>query len=406
MIQCEQTSDTYDVIIVGTGVAGLMTALSLPKHLRILMVTKQAVRDSNSYLAQGGVSVLRDHEDYMAYYMDTLRAGHYENCTQSVGYMIRHSREVIEHAIAYGMPFDTEEGALRYTKEGGHSQPRIVHYKDQTGKMLMETLIAQVERCDHITLKTYTQMIDWQLGVDKRIEGVVLKDATHTYLVYSDAVVLATGGIGGCYEKSTNYPHITGDSFKLAEKYGVTLQHMDYVQIHPTTLYSQGAGRCFLISEAVRGEGGILLNHEGERFVDELLPRDKVCEAIWAQMRRAGTDYVYLSFEKIPKAHIYAQFPSIYERCLEEGYDVTREPIPVVPAQHYLMGGIAVGLEGKTSMRGLYAVGEVSCTGVHGKNRLASNSLLEAMVYGERVAETIRKCLEEERGQKHAQSMG
>jgi len=198
--------------------------------------------------------------------------------------------------------------------------------------------------------------------------------------------VLATGGIGGLYAHSTNYRHLTGDAIALALKHGVTLQHIDYIQIHPTTLYTKEEGREFLISESVRGEGAILLNHRGERFVDELLPRDVVANAIFAEMKREGKPHMWLSLEKIPKEEILSHFPHIYEHCLSEGYDITKEPIPVVPSQHYFMGGVDVNEHSKTSMERLYAVGETACNGVHGKNRLASNSLLESLVFAKRAA--------------------
>ena len=198
--------------------------------------------------------------------------------------------------------------------------------------------------------------------------------------------MLATGGIGGLFKHSTNYRHLTGDSLALAIKHGIRLRNIDYIQIHPTTLYSKRAGRDFLISESVRGEGAILLNAKGERFVDELLPRDVVANAIFAEMEKEGSEHVWLSLAPIPESEIRGHFPNIYARCLEEGYDITREPIPVVPAQHYFMGGIDVDTNSKTSMARLYAVGETACNGVHGRNRLASNSLLESLVFARRAA--------------------
>lgn len=213
-------------------------------------------------------------------------------------------------------------------------------------------------------------------------DGEVLK-------IYAQDTILATGGIGGLYKHSTNFPSLTGDALELAKKYGVELRHLDYVQIHPTSLYTNKPGRSFLISESTRGEGAILLNSKRERFVDELLPRDVVSQAIYQEMEKEGTEHVWLSFENLSEEMIHEHFPHIYSTCLNAGYDITREPIPVVPAQHYFMGGIHVDCDSKTTMEHLYAVGETSCNGVHGKNRLASNSLLESMVFAKRAAEKI-----------------
>ncbi|MBQ2812364.1 MAG: FAD-binding protein, partial [Clostridia bacterium] len=217
--------------------------------------------------------------------------------------------------------------------------------------------------------------------------GIIGHDKSGEYIsITADYTVLATGGIGGLFKHSTNYRHLTGDALALALKYGIRLQHIDYIQIHPTTLYTNKHGREFLISESVRGEGAILLNSKGERFVNELLPRDVVTKAIFEEMKKEGSEYVRLSMAPIPEDEIKAHFPNIYKHCLEEGYDVTKEPIPVVPSQHYFMGGIDVDRYSKTSMERLYAVGETACNGVHGRNRLASNSLLESLVFAKRAA--------------------
>ena len=221
--------------------------------------------------------------------------------------------------------------------------------------------------------------------------GIIGHDENGEYsAIVADYTVLATGGIGGIFEHSTNYKHLTGDAIALALKYGIKLQHIDYIQIHPTTLYTKKEGRReFLISESVRGEGAVLLNSKGERFVNELLPRDVVANAIFAEMKKEGTKHVWLSMAPIPEQELKTHFPNIYQRCLDEGYDVTKEPIPVVPSQHYFMGGIDVDRYSKTSMNRLYAAGETACNGVHGKNRLASNSLLESLVFAKRAARQI-----------------
>ena len=220
--------------------------------------------------------------------------------------------------------------------------------------------------------------------------GIETETSDHKKIyIHADQTIFASGGIGGRYKHSTNFPHLTGDAIDIAKKHGIRLEHLDYVQIHPTTLYSKKPGRRFLISESVRGEGALLYDKNGNRFVDELLPRDVVTKAIQEQMKKDGTDHVWLSLEKIPKEIILSHFPNIYQHCLEEGYDATKEWIPVVPAQHYFMGGIWVDSDSHTSMPNLYAVGETSCNGVHGKNRLASNSLLESLVFAKRAARKI-----------------
>ena len=225
---------------------------------------------------------------------------------------------------------------------------------------------------------------------DNICHGIIGHDQSGKYhTINANYTVLATGGIGGLFEHSTNYRHLTGDSLAVALKYGIKIEHIDYIQIHPTTLYTKKDGREFLISESVRGEGAILLNSKGERFVNELLPRDVVTNAIFREMEKEGTQHVWLSLAPIPEEEIKSHFPNIYKHCLDEGYDVTKEPIPVVPSQHYFMGGIDVNDFSKTSMGRLYAVGETACNGVHGKNRLASNSLLESLVFAKRAASDI-----------------
>ena len=234
-----------------------------------------------------------------------------------------------------------------------------------------------------------TRLEAMEAGENVKIQEEIQPGGELPVEIYAEDTILASGGIGGRYQHSTNYPHLTGDALDIAKKHNVRLEHLDYVQIHPTTLYSKKPGRRFLISESVRGEGAVLYNSKKERFVNELLPRDVVTKAIQEEMKKEGTDHVWLSMENIDKDTILHHFPHIYERCLEEGYDVTKECIPVVPAQHYFMGGIWVDADSKTSMDQLYAVGETSCNGVHGANRLASNSLLESLVFAKRAAKAI-----------------
>lgn len=378
-----------DIIIVGSGVAGLYCALNLPEDKNIIVVTKDKAEMSDSFLAQGGICVLRNEEDYQAFFEDTMRAGHYENNPESVEIMIRSSQDVIRDLVSFGTSFEKRGEDFVYTREGAHTNPRILFHEDETGKEITSSLLETVRSRKNITLIENFTMVDL-LYCDDQCKGIIGHDLNEEYMaITADYTVLATGGIGGLFEHSTNYRHLTGDALALALKYGVQLQHIDYIQIHPTTLYTQKEGREFLISESVRGEGAILLNSKGERFVNELLPRDVVANAIFDEMKKEKTEHVWLSLENIPEHEIRTHFPNIYQRCLEEGYDITKEPIPVVPSQHYFMGGIDVDCHSKTSMERLYAVGETACNGVHGKNRLASNSLLESLVFSKRAAQHI-----------------
>ena len=387
-----------DVAIVGCGAAGLYTALKLPRNYNIIMLAKGDIQTCDSMLAQGGIACLRDDDDYDSYYEDTMRAGHYENRPESVDILIRNSRTVINDLISYGVRFDrTPSGDLEYTREGAHSRARILFHEDITGREITETLLMQVRARPNISIyenTTMTDMLD-ESGRDgvRFCTGILAEDnkTGEKFEIYSRFTVFATGGIGGNYQFSTNYPIMTGDGCAIADKHGVTLEHMDYVQIHPTVLYSEKPGRCFLISESARGEGAILLNSKMQRFTDELQPRDVVAAAIRKEMEKEGSKHVWLSFEKVPADVIRSHFKHIYEYCLAKGYNILEEPIPVVPAQHYFMGGIHVDSNAETTMPHLFAVGETACTGVHGKNRLASNSLLECLVWARRAAEKIIK---------------
>lgn len=379
-----------DVVIAGVGVAGLFTAIHLPMDTKVLMICKEDMESCDSMLAQGGICVLRDAGDYDSFFEDTMRAGHYENRKESVDIMIRSSRNVIEQLLDFGVRFNkNEDGSLMYTREGAHSKPRICFHDDITGKEITETLQRYVKTLPNVEIMEYTVMEDIMVE-DGKCTGLTAKDGGgNTLHIYAKDTVLATGGIGGLYEHSTNFPSLTGDALEVAKEHNVELEHLDYVQIHPTSLYTEHEGRSFLISESARGEGAILLNSKGQRFTDELQPRDVVSKAIHAEMEKEGSRHVWLSFENVPQDTIMNHFPNIYQTCLEEGYDITKEPIPVVPTQHYFMGGIHVDADSCTTMEHLYAVGETSCNGVHGKNRLASNSLLESLVFGQRAAEKI-----------------
>lgn len=378
-----------DVVIVGCGVAGLYCALNLPEDKNIVIVSKKSASKSDSFLAQGGICVLRDENDYDSFFEDTMRAGHYENNKESVDIMIRSSQEVIGDLVSFGVRFEKDGDKFVYTREGAHSRPRILFHEDETGKEITSHLLDIAMSKKNITIIENYTMADI-ITEGNVCYGIIGHSSAGEYSsIRADYTVFATGGIGGLFEHSTNYRHLMGDALAISLKYGIKLRNIDYIQIHPTTLYAKDGGREFLISESVRGEGAILLNSKGERFVDELLPRDVVADAIFNEMKKEGTPHVWLSFSPIPEDEIKNHFPHIYQHCLDAGYDVTKENIPVVPSQHYFMGGIDVDRHSKTSMERLYAVGETACNGVHGRNRLASNSLLESLVFAKRAAQDI-----------------
>ncbi len=380
-----------DILIVGSGCSGLYCALHLPQDMRVTVITKLDLQSSDSFLAQGGICMLRDEDDYEGYFEDTMRAGHYENDRASVEIMIRSSRQVIEDLVAYGVQFQREaDGSFAYTREGAHSQKRILFHKDITGEEITKKLLEQAEKRENIELLEYTEMLDL-ISADGICYGAVVKKADGGIIrLQAEYTILACGGIGGLYPHSTNYRHLTGDGIAAALRNHIALKNSSYIQIHPTTLYTEGKkDRSFLISESVRGEGARLYDKHMRRFVDELLPRDELTAAIFIQMEKDGTPYVWEDLRHIPQKELEAHFPNIVAHCAAVGYDVTKECIPVVPAQHYFMGGIQVDTNSRTSMQRLYAVGETACNGVHGRNRLASNSLLESLVFAKNAAKDI-----------------
>ena len=383
-------NEYYDAIIVGTGVACLFFAVICPIRKKILMLTKQGADLSDSFLAQGGICMLRGEDDYEDYFEDTMRAGHYENNKRAVNLMIRSSNDIIRDLLWRNVDFvRAEDGELAFTREGAHSRPRILFHEDITGKEITQTLLDQVKTKENIEICEYMTMVDI-ISKDNICGGVIAMDAkNNVYPIRSQFVVLACGGIGGLFQNSTNYPHIAGDGLGIAMKHQVKLEHLDYIQIHPTTLFSHKPGRRFLISESVRGEGALLYDKNGQRFTNELQPRDLLSQAIFEQMEKDGTDFVWEDMRPLGEKTIMQHFPNIYQHCIEEGFDPRKEPIPVVPAQHYFMGGIQADLSSRTSMRGLYACGDTSCNGGHGKNRLASNSLLESLVFARRAADDM-----------------
>lgn len=380
-----------NVLIVGSGCSGLYTALNLPQELHITIISKDTLEHSDSFLAQGGICMLKDESDYDSFFEDTLRAGHYKNNKISVDLMIKSSPDVIKDLIGYGVDFQRDEnGNLAFTREGAHSDKRILFYQDTTGKEITSRLLAAVKKLPNVTLMEHTCLLDIMEEDNRCYGGVARLENGDLEKITADVTVLASGGVGGLYKNSTNFKHLTGDALAISLKHDIELKDMSYVQIHPTTLYKENPKeRSFLISESVRGEGALLYDKNMNRFVDELQPRDVVAQAILKQMEKDGTDHVWEDLRTIPKKELEEHFPNILAHCHEAGYDPFTECIPVVPAQHYFMGGIKVNYHSKTSMDFLYAVGETACNGVHGQNRLASNSLLESLVFAKRAAKDL-----------------
>lgn len=376
----------YDVIIVGSGLAGTMTALELDSNLNILLITKKSLEDCNSYLAQGGICVLKNKDDRESFIEDTLKAGHYKNKKSSVEILVDESISGIKRLKDYGVEFSKVNDIDDYTKEGGHCTNRILHCDDETGKYIMISLFKELKKRKNIKVLENTEVIDL-IKKDNRCFGVITKN--DKYL--SSDTVLATGGLGGIFKHTTNFSHIKGDGIAMAIRNDVKLKDISYIQIHPTTLYEETSNRRFLISESVRGEGAIILNHKNERFTDELKPRDVVTKAIHDEMEKEKVDYEYLSMREIGIEKIEGRFPMICKNLKDRGINPKVDNLKIVPAEHYTMGGIEVDQNSKTSLEGLFAVGEVSNTGVHGQNRLASNSLLESVVYGRRLAQYLNK---------------
>ncbi|WP_195923413.1 L-aspartate oxidase [Clostridium tepidum] len=382
--------DIYaDVLIVGSGVAGLYSALNLRKDLKIILISKDKLNKCNTTLAQGGISVARNENDINCFVEDTLKSGSYENNLQAVEILAKDSRKNIVKLQTIGLNFDKYKGNLSYTREGAHSVNRIVHFKDYTGKKLEETLIKNIRKISNLTIIEDCNLIDLIQNNNTCFGGICLKN-NEQINIYSKVTILATGGIGGLFKNSTNEPIITGDGISIALKHNIKVKNLDYIQFHPTAFFKDSINeRKFLISESVRGEGGKLLNCKGERFVNELLSRDIVTKYILEEEIKTNSKNVYLDISFKPETFLKKRFPSIYKNCLKNNVNICKDAIPVSPAQHYFMGGIQVDLYGKTSMNNLYAFGEVSCTGVHGKNRLASNSLLEALVFSKRGTKKI-----------------
>ena len=382
-----------DIFIIGTGCSGLYCALKLPQDKKILLITKSKMEESDSFLAQGGMCMLKNESDYKCFYEDTMKAGHYENDETSVDLMIRGSVPLVQELVDMGAEFAREEdGSLAYTREGAHREKRIIFHEDVTGKEITTTLLRVARLRPNIQILEETELLDFVTQENECFGGIIRKKNGDLKIIEAKYTVLATGGIGGLFRHSTNFRHLTGDGLALAIRHNIRLKNLDYIQIHPTTLYCENQEeRSFLISESVRGEGAKLYDRNGNRFVDELLPRDLLTQKIQEQMEKDHTNFVWEDLRPIPEAELRLHFPNIVQHCLEAGYDVTKECIPVVPAQHYFMGGIWVNHESHTSMKRLYAVGETACNGVHGRNRLASNSLLESLVFAGRAAADMKQ---------------
>lgn len=385
-----------DVLVVGSGVAGLYCALNLRKDLDVMVVSKDKLDCTNTYLAQGGISVARDMEDVPLFIEDTLRAGQYKNDLQAVKVLTRESIENVDSLVALGLDVDKDEdGNWDYTKEGAHCVNRIIHTQDNTGENVAKTLIKNTLSRSNIRVYEDTFLADIIVKNNKCIGAILLKNGKQIN-VFAKNVVLACGGIGGLYKNSTSQRILRGDGLAIALRHDIQLKDINYIQIHPTAFYDGSTDeRRFLISESVRGEGGKLYNIHGERFVDELQPRDVVSQAIFKEMKKTNSPYVLLDISFLDEDYLKSRFSTIYNKCLEKGTDITKEPIKVSPAQHYFMGGIKVGLNGETSMDNLYAVGETACTGIHGANRLASNSLLEGLVFSKRAADVINSTIDD-----------
>ena len=392
----------FDVLIIGSGLAGQSAALRLAKHCRVGLVSKRSLEDSASGWAQGGIAAVLDSKDSIeAHIRDTLIAGAWLNDEQATRFVVENGRHAIEWLIQQGVPFTKDEAGYHLTREGGHSARRVIHVADATGQSVQDTLTKKVRANPNITVLESHIAIDLitgdKLGTgENRCFGAYVLDSRNGEVITIGApnTMIATGGAGKVYLYTTNPDTSTGDGIAMAYRAGCRVSNMEFIQFHPTCLYHPQA-KSFLISEAVRGEGGLLRLPDGTRFMPEhderaeLAPRDVVARAIDFEMKKRGIDCVYLDISHKGEAFLLEHFPNIHARCLELGIDIARDPIPVVPVAHYTCGGIVSDLKGRTDVAGLYVAGEASCTGLHGANRLASNSLLECIVFSEAAVNDI-----------------
>jgi L-aspartate oxidase len=385
--------ETPDFLVIGAGVAGLRAAIELSQAGKVLVVAKDSLRESSSEYAQGGIAVaLSDDDEVRLHEQDTIAAGAGLCNREAVHTLVEEGPAAIERLIEWGAEFDRDGMRLAFTREAAHSRSRILHaHGDSTGREIARTLYRKASSLPGVTFRSFRATIDL-LVEDGQAAGALVYDGSAERLVpvRARAVLLATGGLGRVYKETTNPDVATGDGVAMAYRAGAEIGDIEFVQFHPTALHVEGAPR-FLLSEAMRGEGGILRNAAGERFTDELAPRDVVSRAIVAEMRRSGAAHVFLDLTHRGAEFIRGRFPRVYETCLRYGVDISQQPAPVHPAAHYAMGGVRADLDGRTSRRRLYAAGEVACTGVHGANRLASNSLLEGLVFGARAGAAMRE---------------
>ena len=389
----------YDVVIVGSGIAGLYTALNIDSNLSCFVLAKDSMDISNSWLAQGGIAAALHKDDCPEYHLkDTVTAGAGLCNTEAVNILVNEAPINIKNLSSFNVPFDLDEhGELHFTREGGHSKHRVVHAGgDATGRETINTLSHIAFQRENISYRGQTCLYDIITEQD-HVSGIVVRfDDSEFHFIKAKYVVIATGGIGQLFRSSTNPAIATGDGIAAAKRAGAKLANLEFIQFHPTGLWDETHKICdFLISEAVRGEGGILINSAGERFMPkvhelaELAPRDIVARGILSELKRSGESHVFIDITSKSEDFLKARFPTIFKECLSRGINISRDRIPVCPVQHYLMGGIETDFYGRTSIRGLYACGEAAHTGVHGANRLASNSILECLVFGRRVAMSI-----------------
>ena len=386
----------YDAIVVGSGIAGLRAAVDLAEAgARVAVLTKDSPTDSNTGFAQGGIAVALSEEDRIEFHLqDTLRAGDGLCDEEAVRILVEEGPPRIQELIDWGTRFDREGTRLAFAQEGAHSRRRVLHaHGDSTGSEIVRALLARASAFRSLLFLTRSFSVDLVLEGGRCTGLLVLDEGPRALRVIgSGAVLLATGGAGRLYRETTNPPQATGDGVAMAYRAGATVADLEFVQFHPTCLYHPDA-KNFLISEAVRGEGGILINAAGNRFMEaysplkELACRDVVARAIDAELKKRGDDSVFLDISHKSPDFVKSRFPNLYEKCLEFNIDMTKEPIPVVPAAHYMCGGVVTDIYGRTNIQRLFAIGETACTGLHGANRLASNSLLEVLVFGRRIAE-------------------
>ncbi len=391
---------TCDFVIIGSGIAGLFTALKASEFGKVVILTKKGIEDSNTGLAQGGIAAAVHEEDSPFLHLeDTLEAGAGLCNIEAVDVLVREGPDRVRELIASGAIFDMKDGNISLAREGAHSKARILHAADTTGATIREALVKKCEECPDIEIIEEQFLID-VLGSErtKECHGVLIYDAKNqeNVIYQARATIIATGGAGQLYKHTTNPDVATADGMAACFRAGCQLSDMEFIQFHPTVLFSSDNQR-FLISEAVRGEGGLLYNNDGVRFMaayhplEELAPRDIVARAILSELARDGSSFVNLDMRNIPE--VTKRFPNIYQTCLQKSIDISRECVPVSPAAHYTMGGILTNSYGETALYGLYSCGEAACTGVHGANRLASNSLLEGIVFGQRIVDKVEEIL-------------